>query len=150
MSQDQSPRAGDGRTLTAEQVEKLAAAEGVKFQRVYRPGNKAWTDITTGAVELGALTRIVSAALAAAPAAAPAATLTLTGEMHTMGDMGADDMPQPETPRVVVGLADGRNLMVIGLTRDEVVALAPHFLERVTVQVGAGFQAPATESGSQS
>lgn len=88
------------------------------------------------------------ATLAAAPAA-PAATLAITGEMHTMGDMGADDMPTPETPRVVIGLADGRNVMVIGLTRDEVVALAPHFLERVTVQVGAGIQAPATVAGSQ-
>ncbi|RZJ07664.1 MAG: hypothetical protein EOP39_15790 [Rubrivivax sp.] len=61
--------------------------------------------------------------------------LNLTGELHTMGDMGEDDMPKPETPRIVIGLADGRDIMIIGLTRDEVRALAPAFMGQVTVKV---------------
>lgn len=63
------------------------------------------------------------------------APLTITGELITMGDMGEDDMPKPETPRIVIALPDGREVMVIGLTREEVIAVAPLFFERVTVTV---------------
>lgn len=51
--------------LTDEEIERLAVAEGVKFRRIYRPGNKSWTDMTESTVERDALIRIVRAALTA-------------------------------------------------------------------------------------
>ena len=58
--------------------------------------------------------------------------LTLTGEIVSIGDMPAEEVPQiADVPHIVIELADGRRVLVSGLTRSECAALGAAFLRTV-------------------
>ena len=62
--------------------------------------------------------------------------LNLTGEVIAMGDANAEDLAAIDgKPRLLIKLADDQVVMVAGLTREQVRAVAPAFLEVVSLAV---------------
>ncbi|MCA3068776.1 MAG: hypothetical protein IOD11_00015 [Rhodocyclaceae bacterium] len=62
--------------------------------------------------------------------------LNLNGEGVQIGDIGAEELAQmADKPALSVRLADGRNVVLVGLTRDECRACLPAFMApaRLTV-----------------
>lgn len=56
--------------------------------------------------------------------------LNLNGEGIQIGDIGADELAQMTgKPALSLSLADGRVLVLVGLTRDECIQCLPAFLE---------------------
>lgn len=56
--------------------------------------------------------------------------LSITGTVHTLGDLGADALAlvPPGSPGAVLRLADGRHVVLWGLTTDEARALGEAFM----------------------
>jgi hypothetical protein len=55
--------------------------------------------------------------------------LTLNGEGVQIGDIGSDDLAQMAgKPALSVSLADGRTVVLVGMTRDECSQCLPAFL----------------------
>lgn len=55
--------------------------------------------------------------------------LRLTGEVISIGDMPAEEVPlMAGVPHLLLRLADGRSVVLSGLTRDECEACMPAFM----------------------
>ncbi len=66
-------------------------------------------------------------------------TLTLTGEIFSLGDMPHDEVPQMAgVPHIGIRLADGRKVTLTGLTRDECRAMATSFMSPVVLTMVEG------------
>jgi len=64
--------------------------------------------------------------------------MNITGELVTVGEMDEDDMPEIiGVPRIQIRTESGRIITVTGLTREEVRAAAPHFLDAVSLSLTA-------------
>lgn len=63
--------------------------------------------------------------------------LSLTGDVVGLGDSDVEDFHSfaPDTPHVMLQLADGRSLMVLGITRDEARKLGVGFSEPLTLSL---------------
>ena len=64
--------------------------------------------------------------------------LRLTGEVVSIGDMPEDDVPKMAgVPHLLLRLADGRDVVLSGLTRDECKACVATFLGAARFTVSA-------------
>ena len=64
--------------------------------------------------------------------------LNLTGQIVSIGDLPAEEAPHiVGLPHIMVGLDDGRIILISGLTQDECRACVPGFMEAVSIGVNA-------------
>ena len=64
--------------------------------------------------------------------------LRLTGEVVSIGDMPADEVPNLEgVPHLLLRLSDGRDVVLSGLTREECRACVPAFMAPARFTVSA-------------
>lgn len=64
--------------------------------------------------------------------------LRLTGEVVSIGDMPADEVPKLEgVPHLLLRLSDGRDIVLSGLTREECRACVPAFMAPARFTVSA-------------